>query len=311
MLLRIFLFLTFIVVCTVQAFPNKPGCDLVGSSSGLNVMTRTSIMGATPIDATNLITFSTSQYSQADEKITVMLANLNDGGAVIHTSAGTLSSANSAQTTPAGYAAKTGCTDKMLHKQNGVAPTLILYLTVPNDITSVNSITISVLTASGYGNVTRQTKSVSKASAGFRIPTIVISLAFLIIYLLLALIGTIIKAEQKMPDNSTIRNQQTDPKHIISNSNYEWTEGGLDFKMLIGRNNKIEVIASSGNCIQKCCCPTTTGGVYHISDVQYVQTIMQSPFSCFSACGDTYGWTIQKYLLVSSKTKIKQKKHPN
>jgi hypothetical protein len=139
-------------VLVVNANPSRPGCDLVGSST--NVMTRTTIMGATPIDATNLITFSASQYSQGDDKITVTLANLQSGGAIIHTSAGTLSSANNDQTPPTGYTAKTGCTDKMFYKQGGVGATLTLYLTVPTDITSVNSITISVLTANGQSAVT-------------------------------------------------------------------------------------------------------------------------------------------------------------
>ena len=132
-----------------EAYPNKPGCDLVVSSSNKNVMTTNSIMGQAPTEPGNLITFDPSTYNQGDAKITVTLANLQAGGAVIHTSAGTLSSANNAQTTPTGYTAKTGCTDKMFYKQGGVGATLTLYLTVPTDITSVNSITISVL-VSGF-----------------------------------------------------------------------------------------------------------------------------------------------------------------
>ena len=160
MLLKISLFLAFIVYAA-EARPSYPGCDLVGSSSSSNVMTKGTIMGSTPITASNLISFDTSTYNQGDAKITVTLANLQGDGAVIHTSAGTLSSANNAQSTPTGYTAKTGCTDKMFYKQGGVGATLTLYLTVPTDITSVNSITISVLTASGWGAVKRQAKSVS------------------------------------------------------------------------------------------------------------------------------------------------------
>jgi hypothetical protein len=161
MLLKITLLLTCII-CAAEAMPSYPGCNLVGSQSGANVMTKASIMGATPIDATNLISFSASQYSQGDEKITVTLANLQAKGAVIHTSAGTLSSANNAQTEPSGYTAKTGCDDKMFYKQNGVADSETLYLTVPSDISSVSSITISVLTAAGQSTITRQAKSVTK-----------------------------------------------------------------------------------------------------------------------------------------------------
>ena len=160
MLLKITLLLTCII-CAAEAMPSYPGCNLVGSQSGQNVMTRTTIMGATPTDATNLISFSASQYSQGDEKINVTLANLQAGGAVIHTSAGTLSSANNDQTAPTGYTAKTGCTDKMFYKQGGVGATLTLYLTVPSDITSVSSITVSVLTASGQSTVSRQALSLT------------------------------------------------------------------------------------------------------------------------------------------------------
>jgi hypothetical protein len=124
-------------------------------------MTRGTIMGSTPITASNLISFDTSTYNQGDAKITVTLANLQGDGAIIHTSAGTLSSANNAQSTPTGYTAKTGCTDKMFYKQGGVGATLTLYLTVPSDITSVSSITVSVLTASGYSTVSRQALSLT------------------------------------------------------------------------------------------------------------------------------------------------------
>ena len=159
MLLKITLLLTCII-CAAEAMPSYPGCNLAGSQSGQNVMTRTTIMGATPTDATNLISFSASQYSQGDEKITVTLANLQSGGAVIHTSAGTLSSANNAQTTPTGYTEKTGCTDKMFYKQFGVGASLTLYLTIGKE----HKTTVSVLTAAGYGAVTRQQKAVTSSS---------------------------------------------------------------------------------------------------------------------------------------------------
>ena len=163
MLLKISLFLTCII-CAAEANPDKPDCNLLGTSgtnNGANVMTLTSIMGATPTDATNLITFDTSTYNQGDAKITVTLANLQSGGAVIHTSAGTLSSAENTQTTPSGYTAKTSCTTRMFYKQNSVGATLTLYLTVPSDITSVSSITVSVLTASGQSTVSRQALSLT------------------------------------------------------------------------------------------------------------------------------------------------------
>ena len=73
MLLKISLFLAFIVYAS-EANPNKPGCDLVGSSSNSNVMTRGTIMGQSPTTASNLISFDTNTYNQGDAKITVKIA---------------------------------------------------------------------------------------------------------------------------------------------------------------------------------------------------------------------------------------------
>ena len=50
----------------------------------------------------------------------------------------------------------------MFYKQGDVAASETLYLTVPSDISSVSSITISVLTAAGQSTITRQAKSVTK-----------------------------------------------------------------------------------------------------------------------------------------------------
>ena len=41
-------------VLVVNAYPSYPGCDLVGSNSNSNVMTRGTIMGSNPITATDL-----------------------------------------------------------------------------------------------------------------------------------------------------------------------------------------------------------------------------------------------------------------
>ena len=116
MLLKITLLLTCII-CAAEAMPSYPGCDLVGSQSGANVMTTNSIMSQAPTEPGNLITFDTSTYNQGDAKITVTLANLASG-VVVHTSAGTLSSAENTQSTPSGYTAKPDCTTKMFYQQD-------------------------------------------------------------------------------------------------------------------------------------------------------------------------------------------------
>ncbi len=151
------IFITLLSV--VNANPSKPGCDLIGNS-GKNVMKRTTIMGAVPVDATNLISFSSNKVNATGDVITVTISNLKTGGAVIHTSSGALSASNSEQATPAGYTAKTGCTDKMFYKQFGVGASLTLYLTIGKE----HKTTVSVLTAAGKSTVTRQQKAVTSSS---------------------------------------------------------------------------------------------------------------------------------------------------
>ena len=152
------IFITLLSV--VNANPSKPGCDLIGSNSEKNVMKRTTIMGAVPDDATNLISFSSNKFNATGDVITVTISNLKTGGAVIHTSSGALSASNSEQATPAGYTAKTGCTDKMFYKQFGVGASLTLYLTIGKE----HKTTVSVLTAAGQSTVTRQQKAVTSSS---------------------------------------------------------------------------------------------------------------------------------------------------
>jgi len=152
------IFITLLSV--VNANPSKPGCDLIGSNSEKNVMKRTTIMGAVPDDATNLISFSSNKFNATGDVITVTISNLKTGGAVIHTSSGALSASNSEQATPAGYTAKTGCTDKMFYKQGGVGASLTLYLTIGKE----HKTTVSVLTAAGQSTVTRQQKAVTSSS---------------------------------------------------------------------------------------------------------------------------------------------------
>jgi hypothetical protein len=151
------IFITLLSV--VNANPSKPGCDLIGSNSEKNVMKRTTIMGAVPDDATNLISFSSNKFNATGDVITVTISNLKTGGAVIHTSSGALSASNSEQATPAGYTAKTGCTDKMFYKQGGVGASLTLYLTIGKE----HKTTVSVLTAAGQSTVTRQQKAVTSS----------------------------------------------------------------------------------------------------------------------------------------------------
>ena len=67
------LFIFQIRISSIQAYPSKVGCTLIGSSSGSNVMTTTSnIMGATPNDVSNLISFSSNTYSSGGQQIALI-----------------------------------------------------------------------------------------------------------------------------------------------------------------------------------------------------------------------------------------------
>ena len=72
--LLLLLFITLLLSFNdVSANPNKVKCDLIGKANNKNVMTQTTIMGATPTDATDLIAFSSDTYSKGSEQITVTL----------------------------------------------------------------------------------------------------------------------------------------------------------------------------------------------------------------------------------------------
>ena len=158
------LFIFQIRISSIQANPNKVGCTLIGDS-GSNVMTRTSVMSATPNDVSNLISFSSNNYSSGGQQITVTIQNLQSGGAVIHSDKGSL-------TEPSNFDEKScSGTNTLYHKQSGVSTSYTLTLTVPSDISNVNSITISVITAAGYGAISRQAKSLAKSGGSSPSPS--------------------------------------------------------------------------------------------------------------------------------------------
>ena len=95
--------------------------------------------------------------------------------------------------------------------------------------------------------------------------------------------------------------EQTDPKHIISNTPYEYIDPvqGQECKLLIGRNGKIEEVRELGRRGSCCCsCPMSYGKIFHAADVRLVQTTFTAPFNCFAnCCGDTdIAWTLQNLL---------------
>ena len=138
-----------------RAHPNYVGCDRTGSSSGDDVMTKSSIMGVTPTDTT-LMTASSTTYAPGDS-VTVTLSGLSSG-AFVHTSAGT-------PATISGFTAKTCTGTSLQYKSSSVSSTETLTWTAPSDLTGVATVEISAGTASGYGQIKRHTLTLTRAAA--------------------------------------------------------------------------------------------------------------------------------------------------
>jgi hypothetical protein len=155
----IYLFLVSVIICNiilpiyVHARPGKVSCDLTGES-GLNVMERAMIMNEIPTDVHDLIFKESVTLDVNDDKfveINIQVRNLKKGGAVIHTSYGKLNMLTS------GFTEK-DCENfesSLYYTQTNIPQNgnVLLKIVVP-----VNSPTvyISVLTALGYGKITRQ-----------------------------------------------------------------------------------------------------------------------------------------------------------
>ena len=138
-----------------RAHPNYVGCDRTGSGSGDDVMTKSSIMGATPTDTT-LMTASSTTYAPGDS-VTVTLSGLSSG-AFVHTSAGT-------PATISGFTAKTCTGTSLQYKSSSVSSTETLTWTAPSDLTGVATVEISAGTASVYGQIKRHTLTLTRAAA--------------------------------------------------------------------------------------------------------------------------------------------------
>ena len=165
MMLPLCMLLIFqIRINSIQAEPSYPTCTL-----GNNVMTRTStIMGSVPLDVSNLISFSSDTYSSGGQQITVTISNLQSGGAVIHSNKGSLSSPSGGTT----FTDKSCSGDNTLYyKQSITTGDYTATLTVPSDVSNLDSITISVITAGGQQQISRQAKSLTKSASGGNSPS--------------------------------------------------------------------------------------------------------------------------------------------
>ena len=137
-----------------RARPDKVGCDR--KVSGVDIMTKATIMGATP-SVGSFVTASASTYGPNDS-ITITLTGLASA-AFAHASAGTA-------TTISGFTAKSCGGTAQQYANSGASGTKTFTWTAPADLTSVSSVDISAGYAAGQGAVTRQTITLTRAAGG-------------------------------------------------------------------------------------------------------------------------------------------------
>ena len=134
-----------------RAAPDRVGCDR--KVSGVDIMTKSRIMGATP-SVGSFVTASASTYGPNDS-ITITLTGLASA-AFAHASAGTA-------TTISGFTAKSCGGTAQQYANSGASGTKTFTWTAPADLTSVSSVDISAGYAAGQGAVTRQTITLTRA----------------------------------------------------------------------------------------------------------------------------------------------------
>ena len=135
-----------------HARPDRVGCDR--KVSGVDIMTKSRIMGATP-SVGSFVTASASTYGPNDS-ITITLTGLASA-AFAHASAGTA-------TTISGFTAKSCGGTAQQYANSGASGTKTFTWTAPADLTSVLSVDISAGYAAGQGAVTRQTITLTRAA---------------------------------------------------------------------------------------------------------------------------------------------------
>ena len=134
--------LVALLLCTTaHGYPSYVGCDLIGTQTGTNVMTKTTTtMGSAPLTVTNLVAANSgSTFSAGSDTITLTFTNVGSQG-FVHVSAGTIQGGNA-----------NGCTNTMNRWTS--APTTLVW-TAPSDISSLSSVTVSVGTTAN-GNKAR------------------------------------------------------------------------------------------------------------------------------------------------------------
>eukprot|EP00505_MAST-04D_sp_SCG-Rhode-Island_P005847 Stramenopile-MAST_4_protein_5847 len=136
---------------TAHGRPSYVGCNLIGTKSNQNVMTKTATtMGSAPDTVTNLVAANSgSTFSAGSDTITLTFTSVGSQG-FVHVTAGTIAGA-------------TDCTNTMNRWTS--APTTLVW-TAPSDISSLSSVTVSVgTTAGGKAQLKRQQLTLTKATA--------------------------------------------------------------------------------------------------------------------------------------------------
>ena len=143
----------------VLAYPSKVKCDRTGDS-GKDVMTMDSIMGFPSKNVQGLIVASPSSFTSGGQMIDLTFQQLKTGGVAIHTSHGKLMDlkqefADRQCSGPGSVISKTGA----------VGPTVTIPLKIPDDISNLQQIEISVLTADGKATVMKSKFALQKQAA--------------------------------------------------------------------------------------------------------------------------------------------------
>lgn len=142
-------------VAPARAYPDKVACDR--TVNGVDVMTASTIMGATPAVATDVIATGDATYAPG-RAISVTLT-VPSTAEFAHASAGALTTASN------NFVAKACATTALQYANAGAAGTHALTWTAPTDLTALPTVEISVGYASERAQVTRQKVTLTRAAA--------------------------------------------------------------------------------------------------------------------------------------------------
>jgi len=138
--IRVLIALTLCAVASAR--PDKVNCDR--KVSGVDVMTKSTVMGHPPATSASQLTVNASAYGAGD-RITITLNTGSLDAAFIHASAGTLTTSSSGI-----FSENTCATSSLWYANNGVSTHTFTW-TAPSDVSSLPSVEIASMAAGGHG----------------------------------------------------------------------------------------------------------------------------------------------------------------